>query len=84
MHGELPRQIWAKTSQRNRRYLALCLILIVVAGALFYVFGGSSAPTRTGRFGADGGPVPVLAVASAKATCRSIWTQSAPPRRSTP
>jgi len=67
MHGELPRQIWAKTSQRNRRYLALCLILIVVAGALFYVFGGSSAPTRTGRFGADGGPVPVLAVASAKA-----------------
>src|SRR5471032_3515 len=46
----------------------MALILILVAAALFYVFGGSSAPTRTGgRFGADGGPVPVLAAASAKA-----------------
>src|SRR5471032_3101614 len=46
----------------------MALILILVAAALFYVFGGSSAPTRTGgRFGADGGPVPVLAAASARA-----------------
>src|SRR5664279_6557328 len=67
MHGELPRQIWARTSARNRRYLAIALILILVAAALFYVFSGSSAPTRSGRFGADGGPVPVLAAASAKA-----------------
>ena len=67
MHGELPRQIWARTSARNRRYLAIALILILVAAALFYVFGGSSAPTRVGRFGADGGPVPVLAAASVKA-----------------
>ena len=73
MHGELPRQIWAKTfsgktSDRNRRYLAIGLILIVVAAALFYVFSGSSAPTRSGgRFGADGGPVPVLAASAANA-----------------
>src|SRR5476649_724040 len=68
MHGELPRQIWAKTSQRNRRYLAIGLVLLVVIAALVYVFGGSPTPTRTGgRFGADGGPVPVLAAASAKA-----------------
>ena len=73
MHGELPRQIWAKTflgktSDRNRRYLAIGLILIVVAAALFYVFSGSSAPTRSGgRFGADGGPVPVLVAAAANA-----------------
>jgi multidrug efflux system membrane fusion protein len=67
MHGELPRQIWARTSARNRRYLAIALILILVAGALIYLFGGSSAPTRSGRFGAEGGPVPVLAVASARA-----------------
>jgi membrane fusion protein, multidrug efflux system len=68
MHGELPRQIWAKTSQRNRRYLAIGLVLLVVIAALVYVFGGSPTPTRTGgRFGADGGPVPVLVAASAKA-----------------
>jgi multidrug efflux system membrane fusion protein len=68
MHGELPRQIWAKTSDRNRRYLAIGLVLIVIAAGLFYVFGGSSAPTRTGgRFGADGGPVPVLAAVAVKA-----------------
>ena len=68
MHGELPRQIWAKTSHRNRRYLAIGLVLILVAVALFYVFGGSPTPTRTGgRFGADGGPVPVLAAAAVNA-----------------
>jgi multidrug efflux system membrane fusion protein len=68
MHGELPRQIWARTSQRNRRFLAIGLVLLVVIPALVYVFGGSPTPTRTGgRFGADGGPVPVLAVPAAKA-----------------
>jgi multidrug efflux system membrane fusion protein len=68
MHGELPRQIWAKTSRRNRRYLVSGLILILVAAALYYVFGASNTPTRSGgRFGADGGPVPVVAIASAKA-----------------
>jgi multidrug efflux system membrane fusion protein len=73
MHGELPKQIWAKNvwkkiSSRNRRYLAIALILIVIAAALVYVFGGSPAPTRSGgRFGADSGPVPVLVAAAAKA-----------------
>ena len=68
MHGELSRQIWAKTSHSNRRYLAIGLVLILVAVALFYVFGGSPTPTRTGgRFGADGGPVPVLAAAAVNA-----------------
>jgi multidrug efflux system membrane fusion protein len=74
MHGELPRQIWAKTfsgksSARNRRYLAFGLTAIVIAAALFYVFGGSSTVQKRagGRFAADTGPVPVLAAASAKA-----------------
>jgi multidrug efflux system membrane fusion protein len=68
MHGELPRQIWAKTSQRNRRYLAIGVVLILVAAALVYVFGGSPTPTRTsGRFGADSGPVPVLAATAVNA-----------------
>ncbi len=74
MHGELPRQIWAKTfsgktAARNRRYLAFALTAIVIAAALFYVFGGSSSVQKPagGRFGADTGPVPVLAAASAKA-----------------
>lgn len=68
MHGELPRQIWTKTSSRNRRYVVIGLILLIVAAALVYVFGGKTAPTRTGgRFGADGGPVPVLVTTAAKA-----------------
>jgi multidrug efflux system membrane fusion protein len=68
MHGELPRQIWAKTSHRNRRYLAIGLVLFIVAAALVYVFSGSSTPIRTGgRFGTDGGPVPVLVAAADKA-----------------
>jgi len=47
MHGELPRQLWAKTSDRNRRYLVIGLVVIVIAAALYYVFGGSPAPTGT-------------------------------------
>ncbi|MEI9804423.1 MAG: efflux RND transporter periplasmic adaptor subunit [Pseudolabrys sp.] len=73
MHGELPRQMWAKTfsgktGSRTRRYLAIAVVLIVIAGALYYVFGGSTAPKRAGgRFGADTGPVPVLVAAAQKA-----------------
>jgi multidrug efflux system membrane fusion protein len=68
MHGELPKQIWAKTSSRNRRTLAIGLIVIVVAAALIYVFTGSPEPQRRagGRFGAEG-PVPVLVAAAARA-----------------
>jgi multidrug efflux system membrane fusion protein len=68
MHGELPRQLWAKTSTRNRRVLAIGLVLIVAAGALIYGFSGSSVPQRIagGRFGAEG-PVPVLVAAAARA-----------------
>jgi multidrug efflux system membrane fusion protein len=68
MHGELPKQIWAKTSSRNRRTLAIGLIVIVVAAALIYVFTGSPEPQRRagGRFGAEG-PVPVLVAAAVRA-----------------
>jgi multidrug efflux system membrane fusion protein len=68
MHGELPRQIWAKTSHRNRRYLAIGLVVIVLAVALIYVFSGSPEQQRRagGRFGAEG-PVPVLVAAAARA-----------------
>jgi len=68
MHGELPKQIWAKTSTRNRRYLAIGLIAIVVAATLIYFFTGSSEQQRrAGRLGADNGPVPVLAASAQKA-----------------
>jgi multidrug efflux system membrane fusion protein len=69
MHGELPRQLWAKTSVRNRRYLVMGAAAILIAVALFYVFGGSSTQKRAagGRFGADSGPVPVLVAAAQKA-----------------
>jgi len=68
MHGELPKQIWAKTKGRTRRNLAIGLILVVVGGALIYVFTGSPAPQQSrSRFGAEGGPVPVLVASAAKA-----------------
>jgi len=67
MHGELPKQIWAKTSTRNRRYLAIALIIVVVGAALIYVFTGSPPQQRRSPFGAEGGPVPVLAAPAAKA-----------------
>jgi multidrug efflux system membrane fusion protein len=65
MHGELPKQgaskllVW--TGSRTRRYLAYAVVLIAVAGALYYVFGTSpQQQQRRSRFAADG-PVPVLA-----------------------
>jgi len=68
MHGDLPKQIWAKTKGRTRRNLAIGLILVVVGAALIYVFTGSPAPQQSrSRFGAEGGPVPVLVAAAAKA-----------------
>jgi multidrug efflux system membrane fusion protein len=68
MHGELPKQIWAKTSRRNRRVLAIGLIVILIAVALVYMFTGSPEPQRRagGRFAAEG-PVPVLVAAAARA-----------------
>jgi multidrug efflux system membrane fusion protein len=65
MHGELPKQIWARTKGRTRRNLAIGLIVVVLAVALIYVFSGTPAPQTNSRFGAVGGPVPVLATAAA-------------------
>ncbi len=67
MHGELPKQIWAKAKARSRRNLAIVLILVAVAAALIYVFTKSPPQQNRSRFGAEGGPVPVLAAAAAKA-----------------
>ena len=60
MHGELPKQIWAKTKGRTRRNLAIVLIVVAVAAALVYVFSKSPPQQNRSRFGAEGGPVPVL------------------------
>src|SRR5476651_754043 len=67
MHGELPKQIWAKTKGRTRRNLAIMLIVVAVAAALVYVFSKSPPQQSRSRFGAEGGPVPVLVAAAAKA-----------------
>jgi len=67
MHGELPKQIWAKTKGRTRRNLAIVLIVVAVAAALIYVFAKSPPQQNRSRFGAEGGPVPVLAAPAAKA-----------------
>ena len=67
MHGELPKQIWAKASgSRNRRILTIGIALIAVAAALYYAFSGSAPQQRRNRFAAEG-PVPVLAAAAKKA-----------------
>ena len=66
MHGELPKQLWAKTSTRNRR-VTIVLLVVVLAGALIYVFTGSPPQRSRNRFGAENGPVPVLITAAAKA-----------------
>jgi multidrug efflux system membrane fusion protein len=67
MHGELPKQIWAKAKARTRRNLAIVLIVVAAAAALVYVFTKSPPQQNRGRFGGEGGPVPVLAAAAAKA-----------------
>ena len=67
MHGELPKQIWAKAKTRTRRNLAIGLLVIAVAAALIYVFTGSRPQQRRSPFGAEGGAVPVLVAAAAKA-----------------
>ena len=67
MHGELPKQIWAKAKARTRRNLAIVLILVAVTAALAYVFTKSPPQLSRSRFGAESGPVPVLAAAAAKA-----------------
>lgn len=68
MHGELPKQIWAKTGRRKQRTLVVGLVVILIAAALVYQFTGSPEPQRRagGRFGAEG-PVPVLVAAAVRA-----------------
>jgi multidrug efflux system membrane fusion protein len=67
MHGEFPKQIWARTKGRTRRNLAIGLVVILLGAALIYVFSGKPAPQTNSRFGAVGGPVPVLVTAAATA-----------------
>ena len=66
MHGELPKQIWAKTSTRNRR-VTIASLVIVIGAALYYAFSGSPPPQTRSRFGAENGPVPVLVTPAVEA-----------------
>jgi membrane fusion protein, multidrug efflux system len=67
MHGELPKQIVAKSKTHGRRNLAILLIVIAATAALVYVFNKSAPQQTRSRFGAEGGPVPVLVAAATKA-----------------
>jgi multidrug efflux system membrane fusion protein len=68
MHGEAPKPVLAKAKGRTRRTLAILVVLIAVAAALYYVFSGAPPkPQQRSRFGAETGPVPVLAAAATKA-----------------
>ncbi|MDP2296416.1 MAG: efflux RND transporter periplasmic adaptor subunit [Pseudolabrys sp.] len=68
MHGELPKKdstVRPVKAGGGRRIIVYGLVLLTVAGALYYVFGTpAQQQQRRGRFAADG-PVPVL-VAPAK------------------
>lgn len=67
MHGEFSKQLLAKARGTTRRTLAIGAVLLVVIGALYYVFGGPSAQQRRGnRFGAEG-PVPVVVATVSRA-----------------
>ena len=87
MHGELPKQIWAKTKPPQSPHLAIGLIVIVVAAALIYVFTGPSPQQQRragGRFAADG-PVPVLVGGGAEGRRAGLSRRGRHhPRRSTP
>jgi len=68
MHGELPKIVEQKVARRSRRrWLVIGLVVIAVAGALYYVYGGAPTPQRrASRFAAEG-PVPVLVQPAARA-----------------
>jgi multidrug efflux system membrane fusion protein len=71
MHGELPKQrrlsSLAGTGSSRRRYIIYAVVLLAVAGALYYVFGTpAQQQRRASRFAADG-PVPVLVAPAALA-----------------
>ena len=67
MHGELPKQIWAKTSTRNRRVTIVLHRHRARRRAVSMSFSGSPPRGSRSRFGAENGPVPVLVTAAAKA-----------------
>jgi multidrug efflux system membrane fusion protein len=68
MHGELPKHVKkSKGANRGRRYVAGALILVAVAGALYYVYGTPAPAPKTFRRFAASGPVPVLTATVARA-----------------
>jgi multidrug efflux system membrane fusion protein len=71
MHGEVPKKDVVATpvvrERPWRRYAIYLIVLVGVAGALYYVFGTSAQQQqRRSRFAADG-PAPVLVAAAKKA-----------------
>ncbi len=62
MHGKLPTLgdigTLVTSGSRRRRYIIYAVVLLAIAGALYYVFAPSATQQRrAGRFGADTGPV---------------------------
>ena len=63
MHGEAPKLILAKVKASRRRTRVIGVVLIaLIAAAAYYFTGSPQQQARRGRFAADNGPVPVLAV----------------------
>jgi membrane fusion protein, multidrug efflux system len=61
MHGELPKQIWAKTSRRNRRYLAFGLIgIVMLALAAIVIRSQQEATKQPGGGGRNATPMSIV------------------------
>jgi len=61
MHSELPRRVWAKTSSRDRRYLAIGLIVIVVLILAVVVFlNQKESATPSARNGRNAGQMSIV------------------------
>jgi multidrug efflux system membrane fusion protein len=61
MHGELPKQIWAKTSTRNRRYLTIGLVVIVMLILAAVVFRSQQEAAKPqGGGGRNAGPISIV------------------------
>jgi multidrug efflux system membrane fusion protein len=67
MHGKVPLHETKTRKRRGRRFMVSALVLIAVAGSLYWVYHGTPTPQRRpGRFAASG-PVPVLVATATRA-----------------
>ena len=55
MHGEVPKQLWAKTTIRNKRrvYIAGLIVIALLAATVYYFTGTTEQQRQSAKNGAD-------------------------------